>query len=320
MEKFKTEKIVYFKMNKKSKTELKKNLSKPKINYINKFFCYKEDFPQNFLNKKLIRFKVDKNNDSHLDQKEGRWTLKEHIQFLQALNQFGLNWKKICDIHVIPSRTPIQIRSHAQKFFIKLKRCKDEELGIDFTSDNIKNINDMIAHIKSINKDYNIVTIFLYLSEKCNINQEKKTIEQSNINIKNILCKDISLNFINNDKIIYENENYENNIYKETNFNKQIINNNFNNITINNIFINNTNYINGVNDFGTFFNFNLNKTINSNFINNLLIQNNFCDNIGIFNNYSINNASAFLRDKNLIFPNQISNLDIEKSKNSSNIC
>ena len=320
MEKFKTEKIVYFKMNKKSKTELKKNLSKPKINYINKFFCYKEDFPQNFLNKKLIRFKVDKNNDSHLDQKEGRWTLKEHIQFLQALNQFGVNWKKICDIHVIPSRTPIQIRSHAQKFFIKLKRCKDEELGIDFTSDNIKNINDMIAHIKSINKDYNIVTIFLYLSEKCNINQEKKTIEQSNINIKNILCKDISLNFINNDKIIYENENYENNIYKETNFNYQIINNNFNKITINNIFINNKNYINSINNFGTFFNFNLNKTINSNFINNLLIQNNFCDNIGIFNNYSINNASAFLRDKNLIFPNQISNLDIEKSKNSSNIC
>ena len=320
MEKFKTEKIVFFKINNKSKTKLNKNLSKPKINYINKFFCYKEDFPQNFLNKKLNRFKVDKNNDSHLDQKEGRWTLKEHIQFLQALNQFGLNWKKICDIHVIPSRTPIQIRSHAQKFFIKLKRCKDEELGIDFTSDNIKNINDMIAHIKSINKDYNIVTIFLYLSEKCNINQEKKTIEQSNINIKNILCKDISLNFINNDKIIYENENYENNIYKETNFNKQIINNNFNNITINNIFINNTNYINSINNFGTFFNFNLNKTINSNFINNLLIQNNFCDNIGIFNNCSINNASAFLRDKNLIFPNQISNLDIEKSKNSSNIC
>ena len=126
MEKFKTEKIVYFKMNNASKTTPNKILSKPKINYINKFLCYKENFTQNFLNKKLIRCKEDKNKYKNLDKtkelKEGRWTLKEHIQFLQALNQFGLNWKKISNL--IPSRTPIQIRSHAQKFFIKLKNVK----------------------------------------------------------------------------------------------------------------------------------------------------------------------------------------------------
>ena len=70
-------------------------------------------------------------------------TLKEHIQFLRALAQYGENWKKF----FIPSRTFKQIRSHAQKFFKKMKMCEHKELGIDFTSKNIKNINDMINHI-----------------------------------------------------------------------------------------------------------------------------------------------------------------------------
>ena len=52
MKVFKTEKIVYFKTNHISKTELNKiTPTKPKINYINKinkFFVYKEDFSQKF--------------------------------------------------------------------------------------------------------------------------------------------------------------------------------------------------------------------------------------------------------------------------------
>jgi len=33
---------------------------------------------------------------------DGRWTLKEHIQFLQGIEQFGMNWSKISSI--IPTR------------------------------------------------------------------------------------------------------------------------------------------------------------------------------------------------------------------------
>ncbi len=64
MKVFKTEKIVYFKTNHTSKTELNKiTPTKPKINYINKinkFFFYKEDFSQKFLKKKLNQFEQDK--------------------------------------------------------------------------------------------------------------------------------------------------------------------------------------------------------------------------------------------------------------------
>ena len=54
----------------------------------------------------------------------------------------------------------------------------DTELGIDFTSENINNINDMISHIKSVNKDYNIITVFLYLSEQSY--QEKTKVINAN--------------------------------------------------------------------------------------------------------------------------------------------
>ena len=49
---------------------------------------------------------------------------------------------------LISTRTAVQVRSHAQKFYRKLKMCKDEVLGIDFTSDNITSIREMILIIK----------------------------------------------------------------------------------------------------------------------------------------------------------------------------
>ena len=69
-------------------------------------------------------------------------------------------WREL-EKNFIPSRTFKQIRSHAQKFFKKMKMCEHKELGIDFTSKNIKNINDMIDHIKSINIDYNKIAYFM---------------------------------------------------------------------------------------------------------------------------------------------------------------
>jgi len=49
----------------------------------------------------------------------GRWTKKEHEQFLQGLHLYGRNWKQIESL--IPTRSCAQIRSHAQKFFRRMK-------------------------------------------------------------------------------------------------------------------------------------------------------------------------------------------------------
>ncbi len=55
----------------------------------------------------------------------GRWTKQEHQRFIEAINLFGKNWKKVQD-HV-GTRTGAQIRSHAQKFFTRLEREINKE-------------------------------------------------------------------------------------------------------------------------------------------------------------------------------------------------
>lgn len=47
----------------------------------------------------------------------GRWTIREHIKFLDAIQIYGRNWVKVS--RYIISRTSTQVRSHAQKYFIR---------------------------------------------------------------------------------------------------------------------------------------------------------------------------------------------------------
>lgn len=82
------------------------------------------------INTKSIKFLSTKHKTSFITYKKketktknssgnGRWKKQERIQFAVAIWKYGIDWKKI--IKSIPSRTTIQIRSHAQKFHIKLK-------------------------------------------------------------------------------------------------------------------------------------------------------------------------------------------------------
>lgn len=52
--------------------------------------------------------------------KSGRWSMDEHFRFIEALQLFGKEWKRVQQ-HV-GSRSSTQARSHAQKFFVKLEK------------------------------------------------------------------------------------------------------------------------------------------------------------------------------------------------------
>jgi SHAQKYF class myb-like DNA-binding protein len=64
----------------------------------------------------------------------GRWMAEEHHLFLQGLDEYGKGWKKIAAL--IKSRTVVQIRTHAQKYFQKLAKARQNgEDGADTTMD-----------------------------------------------------------------------------------------------------------------------------------------------------------------------------------------
>nr|QSD99659.1 MYB family transcription factor [Melilotus albus] len=55
------------------------------------------------------------------------WTEDEHVLFLKGLNKYGCgHWKDISKEFVV-TKTPIQIASHAQKYFIHLNATEKEK-------------------------------------------------------------------------------------------------------------------------------------------------------------------------------------------------
>jgi SHAQKYF class myb-like DNA-binding protein len=50
----------------------------------------------------------------------GKWTKEEHKKFLEALLEYGENWIKVQQ--AVQIRSCAQVRSHAQKYFIKMQK------------------------------------------------------------------------------------------------------------------------------------------------------------------------------------------------------
>ena len=76
--------------------------------------------------------------------KRGRWTPEEREMFEKLLRKHGKEWKKISEI--LQTRTVVQVRTHAQKYFKKLAKqtgtsvlstSKKQGLHLPFTADQI---------------------------------------------------------------------------------------------------------------------------------------------------------------------------------------
>ena len=163
------------------------------------------------------------------NKKQGRWSQEEQDRFLKGCYFFKNDWEKIKDY--IKTRTIPQIRSHAQKYLIKLCRKYSIKLSkkkfsnklskhLDITKLPYKgktNISNMSIYEK------NILEMFNYY------NREIITDEQNNLNTDNIIY---SQNIIDNGKKDFHVNN------NDINNNLNILNNNDNLVTkesINNI-------------------------------------------------------------------------------------
>ena len=86
-----------------------------------KFILTKQDTSINLLQKKTTIKASDSSTDSD-NSNNGRWTKEEQKHFAEAILKHRNNWKKIQNY--VSSRNITQIRSHAQKFLMKLKENK----------------------------------------------------------------------------------------------------------------------------------------------------------------------------------------------------
>lgn len=69
----------------------------------------------------------------------GRWTHEEHELFIKGLRLHNKQWKLIAEL--IQTRTIVQIRTHAQKYFQKLIKMKGESL----LSDELEGLTEDVA-------------------------------------------------------------------------------------------------------------------------------------------------------------------------------
>ena len=107
-------------MNDNSNDFINESKEEPQAKQQIKFILTKQDPPHetNFLQKKTSSQSNDLDQDSG-DSNNGRWDKEEQKRFAEAVLKFGNDWKKIQN-HV-SSRNITQVRSHAQKFLMKLK-------------------------------------------------------------------------------------------------------------------------------------------------------------------------------------------------------
>lgn len=172
------------------------------LNKTNTFLKKKHDLKENFFLKHNLN---------------GRWSLDEQMLFVDSALEFGSDWKKIHE--KFSTRTITQIRSHAQKFLMKLKEnsfLKEKGLKNDFcwskaishlksrlTNDEIKNIfyslcvenkKRKIEQNFSENKNYKKNALY-NIKEKENIQNSSMDVNNKNIDDINFNIKDYNFNF-----------------------------------------------------------------------------------------------------------------------------
>jgi SHAQKYF class myb-like DNA-binding protein len=104
--------------------------------------------------------------------RNGRWTADEHKKFLKALILFGNNWKKVQSF--VTTRSPSQARSHAQKYFIRIKN----KILKDFNRTNFKSFED----------SYLCDWISKYINEEVTIQAEENLSDKTE-NLKKVLLQ-----------------------------------------------------------------------------------------------------------------------------------
>ncbi len=126
--------------------------------------------------------RIEKKNKNKSSESNGRWTQAERIKFAHSILKFGTNWKKFK--YIITTRNLIQIKSHSQKFLIKLK--KNENL----IKDGIKLDGlDWVNSYKVLRENYNDLELLNILISIESELGDNKRMTQKYLEKKKLLSK-----------------------------------------------------------------------------------------------------------------------------------
>ena len=281
---------------------------------VSKTTIKEKEIESQFLQKKM-QFQIYNKNESSNEPKKmfstrkrtnvcSRWSKKEKLKFLECFYKYGFDWKKI--YKNITSRTPTQIRSHAQKFLLILRKFKDDSLGIDFTNNIYNDREKLLNKIREIIDNNKKGNILMELTNKL----YKKNLLSERVNYKNNLN---NLNY-NNNNIIHNNDFSEikeekSEINEQKKFNSRILDNNIYNY--------NSNYGYSINDFNENINNNtfVYKDIDDNKYSNDKSDIDFNNSLIIDKiNYN-NNLDLLMKEKYFKEKEYIQNIDQENITN-----
>ncbi|KAL4462623.1 hypothetical protein ABPG74_000453 [Tetrahymena malaccensis] len=116
------------------------------------------------------------NNEKVSNKTSGRWTKDEHKKFIEGIQKYGRNWKKV-EEH-IGTRTGAQIRSHAQKFFNRLEKEAQNSAKVSDQSRQLLEIMNNSSHHHNSSSNQN--TSSASSSAKQAANQTASTQNSSN--------------------------------------------------------------------------------------------------------------------------------------------
>ena len=154
--------------------------------------------------------KDNENSDSNANEyHSGRWTNEEHQKFIEGILKYGNEWKRVQSI--IKTRSSTQARSHAQKFFLRMKKeispkiLADPDLLIQYIiNSTFKSKNNITLTNEQKERLFSVIRSNLKSEE---IQSKSKSTSVNNNNHHNIKEKEIfSENHVNEEE--YDNLGY----------------------------------------------------------------------------------------------------------------
>ena len=220
------------------------NIESPSINASQKNKVYQNQFTKidssnnskntnspNYTSDEYLNF-ADRKNTSNEQENDinnnsqfhtGRWTEDEHRKFIEGILAYGNEWKKVQQI--IKTRSSTQARSHAQKFFLRVKKVIKSNGGNFNINEKDKIIENIIENFLPDKKEEPLTKSQkekLLSAVSSNIKYEGDLNERSDEDLQKVIAEEDNLKYrkaSNNDlgNKSHKNSAEQNNLYVNNN-------------------------------------------------------------------------------------------------------